>query len=148
MIANLWIYTALSAAMCWGFGYTIAERVMKMGDPPPFMLIISGFTTFFCYLIISLYTGKFGEGAKVVASDYRTFFMCALFGLTVVIGNYLIFISIAHKNATLVNMIEIAYPLFTFLFAWLLFREVQLNWSTAIGGLLIFAGVGVIYWKS
>lgn len=144
----LWLYTALSAAVCWGFGYAVAERVMKMGVPPPFMLIISGFTSFFCYLIISLYSGKFWVGSKVMTGDLRTFFMCVMFGLTVVIGNYLIFISIAQKNAALVNMIEIAYPLFTFLFAWLLFRDVQLNWATAIGGFLIFCGVGVIYWKS
>lgn len=147
-MAHLWFYTALAAAMCWGFGYTVAERVIKMGIPPPFMLIISGFTSFFCYLIISLCNGKFGIGAKVMTGDLRTFFMCVAFGLTVVIGNYFIFLSMSQKNATLVNMIEIAYPFFTFLFAWLLFREVQLNWATALGGLLIFSGVGVIYWKS
>ncbi|MCD8497767.1 MAG: EamA family transporter [Alphaproteobacteria bacterium] len=45
-------------------------------------------------------------------------------------------------------MIEITYPVFTILFAWLLYRDVQVNLHTALGGLLIFAGVGIIYFKS
>ncbi|MGA2053413.1 MAG: EamA family transporter, partial [Opitutales bacterium] len=54
-------------------------------------------------------------------------------------------LAIQHKNATLASLIEISYPFFVALFAWLLFRDVQLSWATALGGLLILAGIAIIY---
>ena len=48
------------------------------------------------------------------------------------------------KNPTLASLIEISYPLFVVLFAWIFFREMQLNTITICGGLLVIAGVAVI----
>jgi drug/metabolite transporter (DMT)-like permease len=48
------------------------------------------------------------------------------------------------KNPTLASLIEISYPLFVVVFAWLFFREMQLNPMTICGGLLVIAGVAVI----
>ena len=56
----------------------------------------------------------------------------------------LLFQAISDKNATLASLIEISYPVFVALFAWLLFRQVHLNASVLVGALLVFAGVAVI----
>ena len=48
------------------------------------------------------------------------------------------------KNPTLASLIEISYPIFVVVFAWLFFREMQLNAMTLFGGLLVLAGVSVI----
>jgi drug/metabolite transporter (DMT)-like permease len=68
--------------------------------------------------------------------------------LTIVSGTFLVLMSISEKNATLTGLVEITYPIFTFIFAWIFLKEVQVNWESAIGGLLIFLGITLIFFKS
>jgi drug/metabolite transporter (DMT)-like permease len=60
------------------------------------------------------------------------------------IGAYLTYAAMGAKNPTLVALIEISYPIFVVFFAWLFFREMQLNPMTLCGGLLVVSGVAVI----
>jgi len=48
------------------------------------------------------------------------------------------------RNATLASLIEISYPAFVAIFAWLLFREWQLNAGVLAGAALVFAGTALI----
>jgi drug/metabolite transporter (DMT)-like permease len=64
--------------------------------------------------------------------------------LTSLAGSVLLYLSISGKNATLASLIEITYPVFVVLFAFLLFRQMNLNASVLIGAGLVFAGVAVI----
>ncbi|WP_018954344.1 hypothetical protein [Thioalkalivibrio sulfidiphilus] len=41
----------------------------------------------------------------------------------------------------------IHYPLFVVLFTWLLFRQVHVTPSAAIGGVLVMAGAALIIWN-
>jgi len=59
-------------------------------------------------------------------------------------GAFLTYAAMSAKNPTIVSLIEISYPLFVVIFAWLFFREMQLNPMTICGGLLVIAGVTVI----
>jgi drug/metabolite transporter (DMT)-like permease len=54
-------------------------------------------------------------------------------------------LSIANKNATLAGLIEITYPIFIALIGFALIRENNLNVPTALAAVLIFSGVGLIY---
>jgi drug/metabolite transporter (DMT)-like permease len=63
-------------------------------------------------------------------------------------ANIFILLATKSKNATMAAMVEITYPLFTALFAWLLFKEVQVNAGTAAGAFLILSGVCCIYYFS
>lgn len=145
---NLWLYLSLSAAACWGFGYALSEKVLKAGVPTPVLMRLTGSVILILNFFVAYFSGQLKSGFQTMTADWRILAMALVIGLTILAGNYMIFTSVQLKNATLANMIEIAYPFFTFLFAWLLFRDVQLNWATAIGGLLIFCGVGIIYWKN
>jgi drug/metabolite transporter (DMT)-like permease len=60
-------------------------------------------------------------------------------------GGLLIYVAIGEKNATLASLIEISYPFFVAVFAWLFFRDIQFNWQTLIGGALILGGVAVVF---
>jgi drug/metabolite transporter (DMT)-like permease len=51
------------------------------------------------------------------------------------------------KNATLVNMIEITYPIFTIIFTAIFLKKFHLDTSSIAGATLIFAGVFLIFWK-
>lgn len=63
-------------------------------------------------------------------------------------ANTAIFLSIAAKNATVAGLVEISYPVFIALFAWLVLRETQLTAGVAAGAALIFAGVVLVLLKS
>ncbi len=67
-----------------------------------------------------------------------------LIPFTSLAGAVLLFLAIGDKNATLASLIEISYPVFVVLFAWLLFREAHLNVSVLAGAALVFAGVTLI----
>ena len=64
--------------------------------------------------------------------------------LSSLLATVLLFLSIDGKNATMAGLIEISYPIFIVLFTWLLFREMHLTWTSALGGLLIMAGAAVV----
>jgi drug/metabolite transporter (DMT)-like permease len=68
--------------------------------------------------------------------------------VTTVTGALLLFLAIGGKNATLASLIEITYPVFVALFAFVLFREVHLTASVLVGAGLVFAGVFLIIWHN
>jgi drug/metabolite transporter (DMT)-like permease len=53
--------------------------------------------------------------------------------------------SITARNATLAGLVEISYPIFIALFSYILFKN-HVTAPTVIGGIIIFAGVFVIYY--
>ncbi len=149
MIAEkLWFIYALTAAVLWGVGYVLAEKLLKGGIGPAFLMFASGTVTLPLYFLLALYLGQFKSGIEVLLADNGKLILVIVSALTVLGGTFLVFLGISEKNATLVNLIEISYPFFTFIFAWLILREVQLSWETAVGGLLIFSGITLIFLKA
>lgn len=63
-------------------------------------------------------------------------------------GALLLIASIAGKNATLAALIEISYPVFVVLFAWILFGEYHLTPRVMLGAGLIITGVLLIIWRN
>jgi len=51
------------------------------------------------------------------------------------------------NNATLASLLDITYPIFVALVAWLLFKEGHFDWTMLVGGALIFSGSLLIIWK-
>jgi len=96
--------------------------------------------------IFSLFSGKLAKDISIVAHSRQTG-IYLLFGiLTFALANVLSFYAIQAKNATLASIIEVSYPLFIIIIAWVLFRESALNISVIIGGLLIFTGISIIFY--
>ncbi|MCD8562761.1 MAG: EamA family transporter [Alphaproteobacteria bacterium] len=143
-----WILYALSASVLWGFGYAFSERIIKNDLPTSFFVLTQGVIGVVIYLGLSLYMGTLRTGIETLQANPKLILSLVAVASSTMLGVFLIYMAILHKNASMANLIEITYPLFTMFFAWLLFRDVQINWSTALGGLLIFCGVGLIYWKS
>jgi len=142
----MWIVYALSAAVIWGISYAASGRVIERGMTP------LGF--FFCYALFGAaaaalmltVTGKMhavpGE-VRSLGSDWVWF---AVAVVTSAAGALLIYMAIGERNATLASLIEISYPFFVAVFAWVFFRETQFNAATILGGALILAGVAVVFW--
>ena len=143
----MWIVYALAAAIIWGISYAASGRVIERGITP---LVFFFLYTFFgaAAAAIALVVG--GKAGALV-SEFRSLQNDWIWLLVAVIssaaGGLLIYIAIGEKNATLASLIEISYPFFVALFAWVFFREIQFNWRTLVGGALILGGVAVVFFS-
>lgn len=137
----------MTASVLWGFGYALSERVIKDDLPVSFFVLIETVIGIVAYLAICLYFGTLKTGTEAIQANPKILINVGLISVATMLGIFFIYMAILGKNASMANLIEITYPLFTILFAWLLFRDVQITWTTALGGLLIFSGVGIIALK-
>lgn len=132
----------------WGFGYALSEKVMKDSFHPLFIMVVTGFLYLTLSLAAAAFTNNLKHELNTVLNNPSSLISVLLVSLSVVIGSFLILYAISLKNATMVNLIEITYPVFTLIFAYIIMKEVQITPATLFGGLLIFAGIGVIYLKA
>jgi drug/metabolite transporter (DMT)-like permease len=141
----MWFFFACAAALVWGISYAASGRVLQRGLSPAtlfFLDVLVGLIAMASYLTIARkWPSAFGEIRAL--GNQGLWLAVAVIATTV--GNFLIFLAIEGKNATLASLIEITYPFFVALIAWLFFREAQLTWPTAVGGALVLAGVTIIY---
>ena len=148
MSAHLWFIYALVAAVMWGLGYVISEKLLRIGMTPAFMMVISNILMLPVLIAITAYMDHGKGQLQLFAGSKEMILLTLAMSVLVIGGNLLILTSINEKNATLASLIEITYPIFTCLFAWIFLKETQVNWPLAVGGLLIFSGVCLIYLKS
>jgi drug/metabolite transporter (DMT)-like permease len=148
MMHHMWFIYAILASVMWGLGYVLSEKVLHGGVSGHFLLFTSALMSMPIFLF-STYITKTLKPSLDILLDQRTLLSYLLISkLCVVFGSIFIFKSITLKNATYTSLIEITYPLFVILFSWLLFKDFHLNIITIVGALLVFCGVGLIYWKS
>lgn len=135
----MWIIFALAASFFWGLTYILDEKIYEKVSVIT-SLAITSFFAFVVLFVISYFTGNFRTDIQQIMSSKSLFILVAAGTVTLIIAEVFIGFSISSKNATLAGLIEISYPIFIALMAYILYRENQLNISTAIGG-----GTGV-YW--
>ena len=136
-----WYVTALGAALVWGVHYPlVANALKKISLVSVLLLTALGIIA----VALFFYREIAADYFILKAMDWRTKGALLLPALTGLLGSALLFMSIDSKNATLASLIEISYPVFVALFAYFLFREIQINASVLLGAALVFTGVGVI----
>ena len=133
-----WLYYALASSIFWGISYAIAERILKTVNITTSLM----FGYFVGFVITATYNLFYGN----VKSDInkitpKVFFMMLFCAVINSSAAFLINNSIQQKNATYAGLIEICYPFFTVIASYVIFRELQLNIDSAIGAILIFAGI-------
>lgn len=145
---SLWFFQALGAAIMWGLGYALSERIFKLGLSPGYFL---AFLCIFCLPFYLLFVGGVDgivRNTSLLISSRPLLVQSLIATGAFVIGNLLIFAAVQGKNAAMANIVEVSFPIFTILFAWFLFKDIQIGFVQALGGIFIFMGVGLIYWKS
>jgi len=140
----MWIAYAMAASLLWGISYTVNEQLMKKISIAG-VLLTGSVGMFLFALATGLATGVFSKDIAVVKKGGTTGLLIANV-LVYVVANLFILLATKSKNATMAAMIEISYPLFTALFAYLIFKEVQFNTGTLAGAALVMAGVCCIYY--
>lgn len=140
-----WYLPAIGAALVWGIHYPLVDHALKKISlvavlfltAAPIMLVAPFFYRTLATDVAAWQALSAGVQVRILS-----------LALTSLLGSVLLFLSIAGKNATLASLIEISYPAFVGLFAFLLFREIHVNMSVVFGGLLVFAGVAIIVWNN
>ena len=141
----MWFLYAVTAAVIWGINYAVGGRVLQRGLSSAGLLFLDVVFALFALGAYFTFTGQWSTLAgqvRQLQGNFHWLFVAMAAGTA---ANYLSLLAIQNKNATLASLIEISYPFFVAFFAWLLFRDVQLSWATALGGMLILAGIAVIY---
>jgi drug/metabolite transporter (DMT)-like permease len=140
----MWIIYAISAALCWGMSYAASGPLLQRGVNP--VIFLMGYSLFSLIGSLGLYlkAGGFKNSVPLTALSHAEigWFLFSVVGSA--LGAYLTYAAMGAKNPTLVSLIEISYPIFVVLFAWIFFGEMQLNPVTLCGGMLVLAGVAVI----
>ena len=141
----MWIVYALAAAIIWGISYAASGRVIERGITPlVFFFLYTLFGAAAAAGALTL-TGKNGTLLSEVRALGTDWIWLVVAVVSSAAGGLLIYMAIGEKNATLASLIEISYPFFVAVFAWLFFRETQFNWPTILGGILILGGVAVVF---
>ena len=140
----MWIIFALSASILWGLSYVLFEQIYKKISVATSLWIVC-LIMFFAMLFLSVFSGKIKPDLQAIFQSKKLMWLLAGGVATAIAADLCIAFSITNKNATLAGLIEISYPLFIALFAYLLFKESQLTTATIVGGVLVFSGSFIIY---
>lgn len=146
MFTKLWFWLSISAAASWGLEYVLSEKLMKH-LPTTMVLAFTYFAGAIVFTVYSLVTDK-DLFFRVPTMGKDVLLLLAGVSILWMVANYLIFASIKASNATLAGMVEVTYPVFALLFAWLLYKEVQLSPLALGGAALIFTGIGLILYAT
>jgi drug/metabolite transporter (DMT)-like permease len=140
-----WYVTAIGAALVWGIHYPLVDHALKRISLVSVLLLTAAPVLLVAPFFHRTIAADYAAWSAMEAGVKGTVLALALTSLA---GSVLLFLSIAGKNATLASLIEISYPVFVAVFAFVLFREVQISRSVVVGGLLVFAGVATIIWNN
>lgn len=137
-----WVGLALLAAVLWGLQYALWGQALKAVSPVVGMW-------WYCLISMVLYTAfVMVKGINLEANMLAVNW--PLMGLLVVIailgfaGNVTMLSGFKMANPTVVTMITASAPLFSAAFAYIFFKNVDVNWMTVVGFALILGGVGVV----
>jgi drug/metabolite transporter (DMT)-like permease len=148
MIIGSWALFALSAAIFWGLAYTMSGQVVRAGISTPFILGFVAVLTLPVYVTALIKTGSFRPSLDIVLNNKMLLLFLAVQAFSLLMGQYLIYAAISQKSVTYAAILEISYPIFVCLFTWILFKDLQMSWNIALGGLLIFSGSALVFLKS
>ena len=140
-----WYVTALGAAIVWGIHYPLIDFAMKRLSIYS-VLLISVLPVLFLMPVFMRDLARDIDVFKLLPTNEQ--WLVAAIGLTSTLGAVLLYLSVNSKNATLASLIEITYPVFVVLFAYLFFRQVHVNTSVILGGLMILIGAGLIIYNN
>ena len=140
-----WYVAALGAAVTWGVYYPLVDMALKH---------ISLFSVILLSMIPVLLAMPLF--LKVIADDIETVktlppseqWVIASLGLIGLFGEVLVYMAISGKNATLASLIEMTYPIFVVLFAYIFYRQMHVTTSVFIGGLMVLMGAGLIIYNN
>jgi len=144
-----WIFSIL-AAVLWGLHFNLVVKVSNVLPKDIYTpLTIFVITSVSILLLLPFIHQKVLSNLVTLWSsgnDIRLSVIVLIF--TAIIAANLLYVAMQlSPNATVAALLDITYPLFIAIVAWVLYRENHLDWSVLLGGSLIFTGALLIVWK-
>jgi drug/metabolite transporter (DMT)-like permease len=140
-----WYVAALGAAITWGIYYPLVDMALKRISL--FSVILLSMIPVFLAIPVFMKTiSKDIETVKALPGSEQ--WVIAGLGLIGLFGEVMVYLAITGRNATLASLIEMTYPLFVVIFAWIFYRQMHVNTSVLIGGLMILIGAGLIIYNN
>lgn len=126
---------ALGASAVWGLAYTVDQRTL-VNVSPAMLLFLNGLVTLIMTAPIFLTSKTLRDLSSL---DQTSAHLLLLSIVATICANFLILWSIKVLGASTAAILEISYPMFVFLFSYILLGT-ELNLYFWIGSLMIFAG--------
>ena len=144
-----WVYS-MAAAVVWGIHFNlvvkVASRLPKDIYTPMTLFIFTGLSMFLVFPFVQQKVFSNIITLWSAGNDIRLSMIVLVF--TTLIASSLLYIAMQlSPNATVAALLDITYPLFVAIAAWLLFRQNHIDWYVIIGGAFIFIGAMIIIWK-
>lgn len=140
-----WYVAALGAAITWGIYYPLVDMALKRVSLYSVILLSMIPVLLVMPLFIRTLDTDITTWKALPASEQ---WIIACLGLIGLVGEVLVYLAISGKNATLASLIEMTYPVFVVLFAYLFYRQMHVTPSVLIGGLMIMVGAGLIIYNN
>jgi drug/metabolite transporter (DMT)-like permease len=140
-----WFWSALTAAIFWGMDYAVIDHLMRRGISAYVLMATTSLINLLLFASVAFVKGDIGSAVEHIKAEPKLSFWMIGCVITYTVANTCIFWAIAGKNATIASLIEISYPFFVAIFAWLLFQQIQLTLSMVVGGVMVLGGIGIIY---
>ena len=140
-----WYLAALAAAVTWGIYYPLVDMALKRISLFSVMLLSLLPVLLMMPLFLKTVSDDVATVKMLPASEQLIIASLGLIGL---FGEVMVYIAISGKNATLASLIEMSYPLFVVVFAYLFYRQMHVTPSVLIGGLMILMGSGLIVYNN
>lgn len=144
-----WVFS-IAAAIIWGLHFNLVvkvSRVLPKDIYTPLTLFVVTAVSIFLLLPV-IYQKIFANVVTLWHADNEIRLSVVVLIFTTIIAANLLYIAMQlSPNATIASLLDITYPLFIAIIAWLLFRENHLDWSVLVGGAMIFSGAMLIVWK-
>lgn len=138
-----WISFSLFSAVLSGIAYAFyGELIKKISiDSVIFYSSILVGTFFF---FVSYFNGSLSTDWDVIRKSSKVSSYLAAIFIADIGASFCLFMGMKMKNATAAGLLEISAPLFTLLFAYILFRQSHLSFGLIVGGLLIASGIACV----
>ena len=150
MLSWPWWSYSIIAAVLWGLHFNLVVRVSRILPNDIYTPVTLFFVTSLSMLVIVPFTWQkiFNNIVTLYQAGPEIRISVLLLIFTTLVAAILLYIAMRlSNNPTVAGAIDITYPFFVALIAWLVFRENQVDWSVIVGGMLIFAGSLLIIWK-
>lgn len=140
-----WYVAALAAAITWGIYYPIVDMALKRISLYSVILLSMIPVLVVMPLFIKTVSNDIETVKALPASEQ---WVIAVLGLIGLFGEVMVYMAITGKNATLASLIEMTYPVFVVLFAYIFYRHMHVTASVFVGGLMILVGAGLIIYNN
>ena len=129
-----WYVAALAAAVTWGIYYPLVDMALKRISLFSVLLLSMIPVMLVMPLFLKTVSNDIETVRSLPASEQWVFAALGFIGL---FGEVMVYMAISGKNATLASLIEMTYPLFVVIFAYVFYRQMHVTPSVFIGGLMV-----------